>query len=201
MSEITKLDPKPLMVAEELAMMREQAAILVKSQFLPPHIKTAEQALAIMLKARELDIPPMMAIDQLYVVKGRVTCQGSLIMALIMRSGLLEDYKILNEEDSVTITMTRTHPRITREAVWTKDRAIKSGLTKEYDHDKKVFKDKPTYTRFLMEMLKWRAVAEIAREIFSDVTGNIYLREEIETSEILGAQAEVETAGDRKSVV
>jgi len=195
MSEITKLDPKPLMVAEELAMMREQAAILVKSQFLPPHIKTAEQALAIMLKARELDIPPMMAIDQLYVVKGRVTCQGSLIMALIMRSGLLEDYKILNEEDSVTITMTRTHPRITREAVWTKDRAIKSGLTKEYDHDKKVFKDKPTYTRFLMEMLKWRAVAEIAREIFSDVTGNIYLREEIETSEILGAQAEVETAG------
>ena len=45
----------------ELATMKELASLLVKSGLLPQAIKTPEQAIVIILKAKELNIPPIQA--------------------------------------------------------------------------------------------------------------------------------------------
>lgn len=65
----------------------KQAQVLVKSGLLPDAVKTPEAAVVIMLKGRELDIPPMQAFASIYVVKGKPTIGAQLMGALILREG------------------------------------------------------------------------------------------------------------------
>jgi hypothetical protein len=62
--------------------MVQQASVLVKSGFLPAEIKTPEQALAIMIKGRELGIPPMVALSHIYIIKGKPSCGVQLQLGL-----------------------------------------------------------------------------------------------------------------------
>jgi hypothetical protein len=59
--------------AEEFRALVEMAKMLVASGFMPAHIKTASQAVAIILTGRELGMAPMRAIRSLAMVKGKVT--------------------------------------------------------------------------------------------------------------------------------
>ncbi len=69
----------------EWKLLREMAASLVPTGFLPSGIKTPEQAVAVMLKGRELRVPPMYALSNIVVVQGKPTCGAELMLALIYR--------------------------------------------------------------------------------------------------------------------
>jgi hypothetical protein len=62
--------------------MKEQASIMLKSGFLPAHLKSAEQVIAVMLAGRDLKIPPSTAIRNLFVVQGKVSMSADLMLAL-----------------------------------------------------------------------------------------------------------------------
>jgi hypothetical protein len=64
---------------------KEQAAMLVKTGFLPNSIKTVEQCVAIMLKGRELSVPAMYALSNIAVINGKPTCGAELMLALVHR--------------------------------------------------------------------------------------------------------------------
>ena len=67
--------------------MREQADVLRKSGFFPKSIKSAEQALAVMMMGRELGIGTMESVRSIYPIEGKPTASAALMGALILRSG------------------------------------------------------------------------------------------------------------------
>ena len=69
----------------EWANIFDMAEKLVPTGFLPESIKTPAQAAAVMLKGRELGIPPMYALSNIAVIKGKPTCGAELMLALIYR--------------------------------------------------------------------------------------------------------------------
>src|SRR5687768_12101698 len=82
MGDLQTIDVPP----QSWAVMKEQAKMLVGSGFLPAAIKTPEQAMAIMLKGRELSIPPMQAFAQIAVIQGKPAAGSELQLALIYRN-------------------------------------------------------------------------------------------------------------------
>jgi len=54
----------------------------VKSGFVPKSVDTAEKAIAIMLKGRELGLPPIVALSNIDVIEGRPVCEVPLLLAI-----------------------------------------------------------------------------------------------------------------------
>src|SRR5579883_2907840 len=79
---------------EDFQLMRQQADVLIKSGFLPSSIKTPEQAITIMLTGRELGVPTMTALRKINVIQGQPTIAPELMLALIRRTGELENFEI-----------------------------------------------------------------------------------------------------------
>lgn len=160
---------------DEWAIMREQAAMLVTTGFLPQAIKTPEQAVAIILTGRELGIGTMAALNNISVIQGKPTVSPQLMLALINRTGQVEDLKIEAGADGATCTIKR-RGRSAYTARFGPKEAQSMGLA-----------GKDNYKKQPATMYKWRAVAEAVRFTFSDVTLGLYTPEE------MGAQADLET--------
>jgi len=163
MNELTK---------ENYQVMEIQAKNFVASKFLPEHIKTPEQAIAIMTMGRELNIPPWQAINGINVIKGKPTVAPQLMLAMIERSGQLEDIKINGDVECCLVTMKR-NGRSSHKEVFSIQDAEKLGLSSKHN-----WKAQPA------TMLKWRAVAACARVVFPDVIGGMYIPDEMENSSV-----------------
>ena len=98
MSENTKLalmeglsEKKVMPTEDEVKGMNALISILgpnVGTPVVPSHIKTEGQMAAVLLKAWELDVPPMQALSLLYIINGRVSCQTELMLGIANRSNL-----------------------------------------------------------------------------------------------------------------
>jgi len=159
----------------EWQIMRDQASMLVKSGFLPKSVTTPEQALAIILMGRELGIGAMVALNNINVIQGKPTIPPQLMLALINRSGQLEDIKTETGKDGATCTIKRRgqQPHTAR---FGPAEARSMGLD-----------GKDNYKKQPAIMYQWRAIAAAARVTFPDVIHGMYLPEE------MGADVDVET--------
>lgn len=104
------LAANPALRAEfnSIEVLRQKAAILVDSGFLPEVIKNWQQAAAIMMRAEELDIEYWTALQHINVIKGNPQPDGQLTLALMQRSGLLELYQVVEStEERCTIRFKR----------------------------------------------------------------------------------------------
>lgn len=163
----------------EYAIMRSQAESLVKTGFLPQAIKTPEQALAIMLTGRELGIPAMAALNTINVIQGKPAVSPQLMLALIERSGQLENIKFDWDDDGTClVTMKRKGRSAHREAFGPTEARAMGLLGKDN------YKKQPTV------MYKWRAVAAAARTVFPDVILGLYTPDE------MGAEVSVSEDGE-----
>lgn len=159
---------------------RKFASDLLKSEFLPQNFKTPEQVLAVVLKGKELGLPPMEALQGLYPVKGRIGISGQLMLALIYRSGELEEMKIQQIENGCRVSMKRRgHTQVVQE--FGRRDAQLAGLINSTNYQK--------YEKY---MYQWRAIAACARLAFSDILTGIYLREELEPEMVINEPEEVE---------
>jgi hypothetical protein len=184
--------------------MREQAEILVKTGFLPNAVKTAEQAVAIILTGRELGIGVMQALNTINVIAGKPTVSPQLMLALINRTGQLEDMSIADDGQACTVTMKRKGRKEHTESFSMKDAALMK--TTEYvNGDKKTISlsEKYNWKAQPATMRKWRAVAACARIVFPDVILGLYTPEEMgaavepESGDVI----EIETPRDDDPVV
>jgi len=177
MSNLVKRDLDALVVAQQVGQLKGLGETLVKSGLLPVGIKTPEAAVVIILKGRELGIPPMEALNSINVIQGKPTVAPQLMLALIYRSG---QGNIQIVERSETRSVVRAH-RIgqqPQEFVFTLEDARKLGLA-----------DKDNYKKQSTVMLQWRNVAAAARTVFPDVVAGLYTPEE------MGAEVEVNEDG------
>lgn len=136
------------------------------------------QLVFVMVKGYELGITPMQALDGIQVIQGKTTVSPQLMLALINRSGLMEDIKIDSEATQCTVTMTRKG-RSPHTETFTMQNAQVMGLAGNHN-----WKAQPA------TMLKWRAVSACARVVFSDVIQGMYTPEE------MGAEVSEDSSGD-----
>lgn len=158
--------------------MLKQAAALVKSGLLPPDIKTAEAALAVMLTGRELGIPPMQAFRSIYIVKGRPTLSAQLMGAMILKAG--HSYQaVMATNEACSIKFTRRGGAVYTHTFTLAD-AKTAGLASG-----------DTWAKYPKAMLFSRCMSAGARIAMPDVIAGMYTPEEL--SDPAGVQMDTET--------
>jgi hypothetical protein len=139
---------------------------------------------AVMLKGRELNIPPMQSLTSLYVVNGKVAMDAQTMLAVIYRSSQFEGIVFREEPNSFTTTMKRKG----KEPVsytFTMDDAAKMQTSKQGGGTMPLV-DKFNWKTMPKIMLKWRSISGCARMAFPDVIMGLYTPDElgaIETGE------------------
>lgn len=159
----------------EWNMMKDQAAMLLETGFLPEAIKTPQQAVAIMLKGRELGIPPMYALSNIAVIKGKPTANAELMLALIYRDHG-DDAVVPVQAESGDTQATFLYKRRSwgnhLKFSFTIETARKAGITSN-----------PTWGKYPAAMLRARCISAIARFAFPDSIGGMYTPEEMGAEE------------------
>ncbi len=158
--------------------MKEQAHVMLRSGFLPPSIKTAEQCLAIFMTGRELGIGMMESMRSINVIQGKPTVSPQLMLALANRTGEIEDQEINADPDGATVTIKRRGRKAHKEHFGIKEAEAMGLLTKD------------NYRKQPATMFKWRALAANLRVTFPDVLLGLYTPEE------LGAEVAVNDEGE-----
>ncbi len=151
------------------AMLREQAGVLIKTGFLPQEIKTAEQALMVMLAGRELGIGPIAALQSINVIHGKPTLSAQLMLALCNRTGQVENLKIEGDEKGASCTIKRKG-RESYTATFGPKEAQLMGLA-----------NKDNYRKQSAQMYRWRAISACVRMVFPEVVLGMYTVDEVTT--------------------
>lgn len=168
MSNLQTLNSFP--TAQEFQTMKDLGEMAVKSGFLPTSIKTSEQAIIIMLKGKEIGIPPMQAFSSIAVVSGKPTMSAELMLSMIYRnvSGAIVDF-IKTDSSECVIEAKRPNGKRTKFSFTMKD-AETAGLT-----------EKPgPWKQYPAAMLRARCISSMARAMFPDaLSGIVYTPEEL----------------------
>ena len=176
------METKEIAIPTNWDAMKEQAAMLVKSGFLPQSIKTPEQAIAITLTAKELGIGMMEGFRSINVIQGKPTISPQLMLALANRTKQLENIRIDSTDEFCRVTVTRKGREPHSEIFGVKE-ATALGLI-----------GRDNYKKQPAIMFKWRALAANLRVTFPDVELGFYTPEE------MGAEVKV-GEGDAMEVV
>lgn len=149
--------------------IKEQAIVLVKSGFLPPSVKTPEQAIAIALKGQELGLPIMASYALIDIIQGRPTLKPEGMLALILKncpSAIINFVKI--EDNCCVIEATRPGHKL-HVFKFDESDAKSAGLL-----------NKSNWKQFPRAMFRSRCVAEMSRSLFPDIImGCSYTKEEL----------------------
>ena len=160
--------------------IKEQSLIALKSGFLPQAIRDINQALAIVLKGRELGVPMMQALSSITVIKGKPVANAELMAALVYRDHGDDALRIIKSDNTECVISykrkTSTGERLTY--AFTIEDARKAGLA-----------GSDTWQKYPAAMLRARCISAVCRMAFPDSIAGMYTPEE------LGAEVEVDAEG------
>jgi hypothetical protein len=148
--------------------MKERAALLVKSGFLPNSVNTPEKALTIMMTGAELGLGFMESLRSINVIGQKPTMSAQLLLALCYRTKEVESAHIKESTDSrcVFVLKRKGHPEHVQ--TFTIEDAKKMGLS-----------GKDNWIKQAKTMLEWRAISAACRKVFPDAVCGLYTPEEI----------------------
>lgn len=153
------------------------AELAVKSGLAPKDLDTAEKCSVAILHGLEVGLPPMQALQRICVINGRPTIWGDAVLGLVRASGLLESIQEEITGDGEGMVAACTVKRVGEAAV-TKTFSATDAKTAGLWTKAGPWKQYPN------RMLQMRARAFALRDVFPDVTGGMYLREEIDEREL-----------------
>lgn len=143
----------------------------------PRGMESPEKCMIAILRGLEVGLTPMQALDKIAVVNGRPTIWGDGAMALVRGSGLCEfvNERIDGEGDRrVAICETKR-----RGEAGVVTRTFSVAEAKEAN----LWNKPGPWKQFPARMLQMRARAFALRDLYADVLGGLYLKEEIEEDE------------------
>lgn len=153
---------------------------------------SAPKILLVMETGAMLGLHPMAALQSIDVVEGRATLSARLIAALIRKAGNRLEIKksgsIPTGDYSVTVVGTITETGESFDSTWDIPRAIRAGLVNSYEPNAQGVwevrarseKGNPKPWETYAEVMPvWRAIGEVSRFGFSDVTLGMYATEEL----------------------
>ena len=156
------------------------ARAVVASGMAPHGLETPEACLIAILHGLEVGLTPLSALQRIAVIDGRPTIWGDGAMALVRASGLCRSVREWIEGDAPqdwtayceVLRRGESDPVTCRFGV---EDARRAGLW-----------GKPgPWSLYPRRMLQMRARAFALRDVFADVLGGLYLREEIESEVVL----------------
>ena len=155
-------------VLYRMARVGAAAAGLTKRSLKP------DEAMYIILHGYALNIDPIVALNQIYIVNGKPTCSAQLMIALANKSGALSRLDIPDPgevNDSATVIAVRKdRPDTEYRATFTMAMANKAGLA-----------TKDNWKKYPGQMLIARAVSACLRQAVPDAIAGMYTVEEINT--------------------
>ena len=173
----TNQQSQPVVVQDDeersLDVVLRKAEILLKSGMLPKELNTKEKIAVLIMKAKELNMPPLEAISHLYVVNQKVAIDSSGMLALILRSGLAKKIQFGGDGTSAWCEMERKDGVISFKYTFTIEDARRAGLL-----------NKESWQKYTKELLVARAISGCARKVFPDVVGGLYTVEELGGEEV-----------------
>lgn len=167
----------------EWAVIQSLSANLLPSGMLPAHIKTPEAAAAIILKGRELGIPPMQALSGIASINGKPVCGSELMLAIIYRD---------HGDSAIWIDdTTDTFCRISyARRGWPERKTYSFSME---DAKRAGVAGGQTWQKYPSAMLRARCISAVARMAFPDSIGGMYSPDE------LGGDVVVESDGETVS--
>lgn len=138
-----------------------------------------EDAMLIMLKGIELGLRPITAMDFINVIHGKPVVDGKGMLALIRGSGKAAYFDIDSQPTQCVVKTKRKDGGQETTVTWDMNRARQFQVYDKKTRGFKPLSDQHQWRSQPQVMLKWRAVTEAAREVYSDVIGGLYTREEL----------------------
>ena len=171
---MTNIIKAPLQEPQSFEQMQKQAAILLKSGFLPKSIQTPEQAITIMLTGKELRLGAMESLRSINVIQGKPCMSAQLLLGLCHRTKQVEKafVKESTEQKCVFILQRKGSPEYI--STFTIDEANKAKFSQAWDKDKQAWKTKDNWEKQPATMLQWRAIAKACRVVFPDAVSGVY---------------------------
>ena len=150
------------------------AKYVVASRLAPSGLDTPEKVLVAVQTGMEAGLKPMSALRSVYVVNGAPAWRGDAALGLIRASGLLKDFARRwdgkGDDEACTVVMERKGGGSVTETFSIQD-AKDAGLLPA--------KDGSPWKKYRRRMLYYRALGFAARDLFSDVLGNLHIAEEV----------------------
>ncbi len=162
-----------------------KADMFVQSGLLPTHINTKEKAFLIMQQGKELNVPPLVAFNNIAVINNKTTIGINLAQALIKRAG--GTYRTISDlVPNQTGTDYKTEIEMTRNGVsetvrYTMSEAMIAGITTN-----------GSWKKYPRQMMYARAFFLLGRRVFPDVLQGMYEHTEIDPT----IASEVDNAGN-----
>ena len=173
MTEALAVQEKTLAIgppsASEWGSMKDQAITLARSGLVPGNLRNKpDDILVIALAGRELGLPPMAAINKIFVVDGKPTLSAELMCALVQREG----HEIWVESSSskkAVVKGKRKGSDREQSVEFTMEEASQAGVA-----------GKQNWKKYPAAMLRARAISALCRFAFADVLmGHSYTPEEM----------------------
>lgn len=170
--------------------MKDQAAMLVKSGFLPPAINTPEKAVALMLKGRELGVPAMYAISNIHIINGKPVCSAELMLALVQRDHGHDAIRVAETTNTQCVVEYKQWGKVASYAFTIKD-AEMAGLTQKGGN----------WKAYPAAMLRARAISAVCRMAFPASIAGMYTPDELGAAVTINNDGEVVAYDNMKSDV
>lgn len=151
--------------ANNLSQKLSMAQVLLKSGMLPTHYRSPESVLTAILYGRELGFSPIRALNSITVINGKPALEAQALKSLAIAHG--GRIKTVEWSDTVC-TLECTRGDWTDSATYTWQDATRAGLV-----------SKDNWKRMPKAMLYARAVSILVRNMFADILGGLYSREEM----------------------
>lgn len=149
-----------------LADVEKMGQIAAKSGFLG--VRTAEEAITLMLVAQSENRHPMTVAKEYHVIKGRPSLKADAMLARFQQAGGKVEWEELSDK---RVCATFTHPQAGSVKIdWDMDRANKAGLPKNNEN----------WNKYPRAMLRSRVISEGIRTAFPSVLIGFYTTEEVE---------------------
>jgi hypothetical protein len=168
---------EPILIGEEgmiltsYDQMARVAYLLHSSRLVPRGFQTVQQVMVALLRAKELKLPPLQALEGMTVVNNKIGLMGDLALALVERSGQLESKKVRYTGEGDSLVCTVTLRRVGREAQ-TYTFSIAEAKAANLAHSS-VWKSYPK------RMTYYRALGFGLRDEFSDILKGMKTTEEL----------------------
>ena len=145
--------------AQVVAAVGRLAGMIAYTEFVPASYRGNEAAVAAaILYGREVGLPPMTSLREIYVLDGRPALYAEAMRGLVLAEGHEFEYR---EATGATCTARARRRGSTKwaEVTWTLDDARRAEL----------IRPRSNWQKYPRAMLKARATAELCRDLFSDV--------------------------------
>jgi hypothetical protein len=131
---------------------------------------------AVIMTGRTMGLDALTSLRGMHIIEGKPQISAALMVGMVLRSGLAEYFECIESTDErATWETKRVGARKERKESFTMKDADVAGYTRKSNSGKPTQWQKGPRT-----MLRWRAAAELAREVYPDVVSNVYIPGELE---------------------